>query len=466
MYRVVGRILKTKDIVDNYIVLDLDSMKTGRFSVEDTKDMVKRNVFANVKLSAGELKCTESSLTRIPSYNKNGKLIHNNNLIILNTLINNNRLIGYNIYLASDGCKQIITGNYKKEEVIDLVKKYGISNGKFISTEDDGEIRVIKGCWSTRRVKADINEEPKEDKKVQTEELQKPESSLVGGSPSKVAEIVTNKVIEQLENGLIPWKKPWVGLDGVYSYTTGKPYRGINCFLLSEPGEYITFNELKKLQEKNNEITIPKGIKWKMVVYWAVNTKSIKNESDGADEEKLKTYYNLRYYTVANIKNFPEIVSKRPKLDVVDTFNPIEQAESLSIAYTTKYGVKLSHNTGDRAFYRPSEHSVTLPNKHQFKSSEEYYSTMYHEYAHSTGKMLGREKHARFGDAIYSKEELIAEIGSCMVLAYLGIDKIIDNSASYIANWLRALRGNKNILPLVVQQAQKAYDMIVESLEG
>jgi len=67
-----------------------------------------------------------------------------------------------------------------------------------------------------------------------------------------------------------------------------------------------------------------------------------------------------------------------------------------------------------RAYYRPAIDLVNVPAIRYFESGEEYYSTLFHELAHSTGhaKRLNREgvnEVAAFGTAIYSKEELIAE---------------------------------------------------------
>ena len=50
---------------------------------------------------------------------------------------------------------------------------------------------------------------------------------------------VTERIIQQLEQGLIPWEKPWTGTQGgAISGTTGKPYSLLNQMLLEKDGTY------------------------------------------------------------------------------------------------------------------------------------------------------------------------------------------------------------------------------------
>ena len=83
-------------------------------------------------------------------------------------------------------------------------------------------------------------------------------------SKSDVYELVTNRIIEQMEQGVIPWQKPWHGaMDGAISYTTGKPYSLINQFLLGRDGEFLTFKQVQDLGGK-----VKKGAKSQMVVFF------------------------------------------------------------------------------------------------------------------------------------------------------------------------------------------------------
>ena len=48
----------------------------------------------------------------------------------------------------------------------------------------------------------------------------------------KVYEIITNRIIEKLEEGIIPWHKPWQSVEGMpKNLISKKEYRGINIFI-------------------------------------------------------------------------------------------------------------------------------------------------------------------------------------------------------------------------------------------
>ena len=120
----------------------------------------------------------------------------------------------------------------------------------------------------------------------------------------------------------------------------------------------------------------------------------------------------------------------------------------------------------DRAWYRPSTDSVGIPSKTVFNSSEAYYATLFHELTHSTGhaSRIGREGIEQlnsFGSESYSKEELIAEMGSAYLCGFTGIaPAVIENSAAYLRSWISALKGDSKLLVTAASQAQKAADYI------
>jgi len=143
-----------------------------------------------------------------------------------------------------------------------------------------------------------------------------------------------------------------------------------------------------------------------------------------------------------------------------------EKAESIICNYLRTSGVKLNHEAGDRAFYRPSDDSITLPLLAQFKATAEYYSTAFHEMIHSTGHMsrLNRlEKTAFFGTEAYSKEELIAEIGAAALVNAAGLETSdsFRNSAAYVQNWLQVLKHDKRFIVSAAGKAEKAVSMIL-----
>jgi antirestriction protein ArdC len=260
-----------------------------------------------------------------------------------------------------------------------------------------------------------------------------------------VKEIVVNKILEKLEEGTIPWSKPWLGQ--TINYVTRKPYTGVNTLLLDRAGEYLTFNQIKKLNGK-----IKKGSKSNLIVFYKVLE----------DEEKEKTFGMLRYYKVFHLDDVEGIESKLETN--TNTDDKLENCEKVVEKY--KDAPQIKNIRGDDAYYKPSTDEVVLPKKEQFKSIEQYYGVMFHELAHSTGheKRLNRlTKDARFGNTEYSKEELVAEITTTMICSTVGIEnKTINNSVAYIKSWMEVIKADTNLIIQSANQAQKAYEYIVD----
>ena len=275
----------------------------------------------------------------------------------------------------------------------------------------------------------------------------------------KIYEMITNKIIEALEKGTVPWRMPWNG------YIKGSPqnfinknkYRGINTFLLklamrSTP-YWITYKQAKQL--KGN---VKKGEKGYPVIFWKWF------EIDDKETDEKKQVPLLRYYTVFNLDQCEGI--KLPDAEKPETreFNPIDQAEAIISGMPNK--PTIIHNEA-RAYYRPSADIVNMPERELFHSDSEYYSTLFHELTHSTGHetRLNREngiKNHMFGAADYSKEELIAEMGAAFLCADAAIEhETIENSAAYIDGWLTRLKNDKKILIQAAGKAQKATDYIL-----
>ena len=259
-----------------------------------------------------------------------------------------------------------------------------------------------------------------------------------------VYKIVTEKIIEKLESGVVPWRKPW---QSAVSWESQKPYRGINTMLL-DSGEYATFNQIKKAGGK-----VKKGAKSHMVVFW----KWLDVEEGG--EEKRIPF--LRYYKVFEINTQCEGLKSRRKDKPAD-HNPIKEAEKIKEGYRDCPPITFAPGG---AFYIPSKDIISLPPISEFYKTEGYYSTMFHEIIHSTGhaKRLNREgitAKASFGSEIYSREELVAEIGAAMLCGVCGIDNTIDDSASYIQSWINALKGDHRLVVHAAAQAQKAADYV------
>ncbi len=265
---------------------------------------------------------------------------------------------------------------------------------------------------------------------------------------------VTNRIIDQLEKGQIPWQKPWIASGNAVSRATGKPYSLLNQMILGRGGEYLTFAQCQKEGGK-----VCKGEKSQMVVFW----KFIEQEDEETHEKKQVPF--LRYYNVFHIDQCEGLTAKHmPELPA--TAKADETAENMIAAYVKRSGVTIKHQEGDRAFYSPASDSITLPLLAQFTETAEYYSTAFHELTHSTGhaSRLDRlSKTAYFGSEAYSKEELIAEIGAAALVNHAGLETAnsFRNSAAYVQNWLKVLRDDKRFIVSAAGKAEKAVSMIL-----
>lgn len=276
-----------------------------------------------------------------------------------------------------------------------------------------------------------------------------------------VYEIVTNRIIEQLEQGYIPWEKPWTGIrSGAFNRITKRPYSLLNQMLLQHNGEYATFREWQKLGGH-----IRKGEKSEIVVFWKILEKEERNEETG--EKEKKKIPMLRYYNVFHISQV-ESVEPLPPEQLNSEVEPIEAGDKIITDYVTRENLNFVECKSNKAYYSPSNDTVVVPLKEQYQLINEYYATTFHELTHSTGhrNRLNRVQNtpvAAFGSQDYSKEELVAEIGSATLMNVSGIEtpKTFRNSTAYIQNWLQVLRNDKKFIVSASSKADKAAKFIL-----
>ena len=265
---------------------------------------------------------------------------------------------------------------------------------------------------------------------------------------------ITNRMIHEMEQGIIPWQKPWMDAGAAISHTTGKAYSLLNQMLLGRAGEYLTF---KQVQQEGGYVR--KGEKAHMVVFW----KWIDKEDEETHEITQIPF--LKYYNVFHIDQCEGIKAKHMQTNP----NPAsadETAENIIATYVKREGVQLDHIEGDKAYYQPTTDRIVLPLLKQFKETAEYYSTAFHEMVHSTGHMkrLARlDTTANFGGEEYSKEELVAEIGSAALVHHAGLETAgsFRNSAAYVQNWLQVLKDDKRFIVSAAGKADKAVNYIL-----
>lgn len=271
----------------------------------------------------------------------------------------------------------------------------------------------------------------------------------------KTNEIITQKIIEKLESGVIPWQKPWaVEVGEPVNFLTKKPYRGINTMLTGMQSYvcpyWVTFKQALELGG-----CVKKGEKGTPIIFW----QFLEKENDEGETESIPM---VKYYTVFNLSQCEGINYDMPEIKE-NNLDPVDSAEKVIKGYV---GPTIEFKDAVRACYSSFYDRVTMPAKKYFNGIGEYYSTFFHELGHSTGhetrlnRKMGTGMNHNRGET-YAKEELVAELCAGFLCSHTGIENTIDNTASYIKSWLKIFKDDKNILLSAAGQAQKAYDMIL-----
>lgn len=282
---------------------------------------------------------------------------------------------------------------------------------------------------------------------------------------------ITNRIIAALEKGTMPWVKPWVaGLP--QNAVSGRYYNGINVLLLQIEAEEKGYQSTKWITAKAaNELGghIRKGEKSTRIVKYCPIEKE-KHDDNGEvilDENgnpEIEHYAIIKGYPMFNIEQcegLPEylfLVEKEPS-----EIQKIAEVKQI----LEGMGIKVKHHCGDRAYYRPSSDSISMPTMKIFCSERSYYSVLLHEMIHATGHKdrLNREgvtsKKSKFGNELYAFEELIAELGSAFMCTALGFDTISFN-ASYIDSWIKVLKSDKKAIFKASGHARRATEYLFE----
>lgn len=287
---------------------------------------------------------------------------------------------------------------------------------------------------------------------------------MATGNASKrdVYEEVTERVVQALEEGTVPWHKPWLANGELpKSMSTNKTYRGVNVFLLAlAPYSSPWWGTYRQISELGGQVR--KGEKATTVVFWKMLRKSEENDQGETVEKRIPM---LRTFSVFNAEQADGLGAKfYASPSPLAEWEVLDHCETLAKGYLAD-GPSISFG-GDRAFYSPASDAVRLPMRESFENAEGYYGTLFHELTHSTGhkSRLARkellEMHS-FGDASYSREELVAEMGAAMLCGLTGLAGVtVPQHAAYIGSWLKALKNDKKLLVVAAAQAQKAADLI------
>jgi antirestriction protein ArdC len=279
---------------------------------------------------------------------------------------------------------------------------------------------------------------------------------------------VTNRIIAAMEQGTAPWIAPWVTSPEQAlpaNLSSGHRYRGINVLLLNMVqmanayplNRWLTFQQARALGGH-----VRRGQSGTEVVFF----KMLEVDGDRVyacapaanDGPRHKVVPLLRSFTVFNaaqVDDLPQALTAPPATSEAFDSNAAAEAVLMACGATIRHG-------GDRAFYRPSDDMICLPNKEAFVSPSRYYSVALHEATHWSGHpsrcnrvLLGRQ-HIE----AYAFEELVAELGSAFLCSHVGISNELHH-ASYLSHWLTALRSDKKLIFAAASLAQKAADFLL-----
>lgn len=221
-----------------------------------------------------------------------------------------------------------------------------------------------------------------------------------------VYQIVTDRIISKLEQGVVPWSCPWATAESSpRSLVSLKPYRGINSMLTAMQGfkspYWLTYKQALELGANVRE-----GEKGTPIVFWGKIDKGDPGSMPGEISSRDKSFAFIRYYTAFNVSQIDNLRISPEKLypstKQID-FEPIEKAESIASGMPQK--PRIVHDK-QSAFYSPSLDYVNMPDPNSFRTREEYYSTLFHELTHSTGhvdrlKRQSLKEINHFGDHSY-----------------------------------------------------------------
>ena len=266
---------------------------------------------------------------------------------------------------------------------------------------------------------------------------------------------ITERIIDLLNQGTVPWHKSWKVSTGLpRNLISKKPYRGINVFLLMamsyESPHWLTFRQAIQLGG-----SVRKGEKSCPVVFWKQMDVTDKASGESQKFPLLRLYHVFNAAQCDGLQAAPA-VEESP----IAITKPAEIVANMPQPPVIKHGMA-------KAFYSPTEDCVGMPDRPRFESEASYFATLFHELVHSTGseRRLNRVSIAErngFGSDPYCKEELIAELGSTFLCGHAEIaDRIIDSSAAYIGGWLKQLQNDRTLIVHAAAQAQKAADFIL-----
>ncbi len=281
------------------------------------------------------------------------------------------------------------------------------------------------------------------------------------------AETITNAIIARLEAGVRPWRQPWTGTAISRPLRhCGTPYRGMNVFWLWMVAQaqgfaspyWMTYNQAQSLGAQ-----VRKGSVSTVAIFYRAYVASVDDADTGdSHDEARRVLKSFRVFNASQIDGLPDRYFPRAPEQANDV--PVA-----SVADAVLAAVPAVIRDGDGAWYDRIADRITMPPRAAFGTPEQFSATLAHELAHWTGhtSRLDREFGARFGDAAYAMEELVAELASAMIGAdlCLPVDHL-DDHASYIATWLKVLKADPRAILTAAAKAEAATALLLSYRSG
>ncbi|MHC4616431.1 MAG: ArdC family protein [Planctomycetota bacterium] len=301
------------------------------------------------------------------------------------------------------------------------------------------------------------------------------------GIREEIYKSITDVILKKLDEGIVPWSKPWVEYNGGRMFPangiTRRQYNGINQLMLSCTGYsspyWLTSKQIANIggEVKAEQTPMP-------IVFWKFSKREKTDEggnvvTDERGNTEFSTSCLMRQYFVYNVEQTtcelaPAPVSPEPEMP--SEFEPVALCDKLILSARNMPPV---YHKESQAYYSPSFDFINMPVPESFKSKEGYYGTLFHEMTHATGhksrlKRAGFDGLAMFHRATYAKEELVAEMGAAFLCGITGIsnDDATDQSAAYISGWRKAISKDKKLILEAAGAAQKAANYMTSNMDA
>ncbi len=286
-------------------------------------------------------------------------------------------------------------------------------------------------------------------------------------------EKIVASLIELLEAGSAPWRRPWEGSGGGHhvNLLSGHRYRGANPILLTL-GMHIRGSALPFwcgfAEAKMLGIFPRKGSKAVHILRPRLHSRE---EPGVGGEVTLRSWASYRPVAVFNAADLegPALAGLIEARKLAEGVEPKPEPQRLEAAEAVlaAWPVPISFG-GDRACYLPGIDRILLPDRASFHSPAAFCATWAHEQIHSTGheSRLKRDLGGVFGKARYAREELVAELGAVLLGNRLEIGSEIESHAAYLGQWVELLKETPKVLFQVLSEARQAADLICPEVSG